>query len=97
MLPARQRTPSPRSPPTARTRLRFYPPTSKGLASPLVGQHQRRLRFIGGRCNDTKIPRATRSAAWAPRCFDTNPGTWHLAIVSQIGVALAVLRPRRDL
>ncbi|MBJ6611683.1 MAG: hypothetical protein JG718_15080 [Candidatus Thiothrix moscowensis] len=66
----------------------FYPSDIKALASLLWANVAPATRFIGGRCND-KEP-ATDSATGrttSSQCFDTNPGTWHLAVVNQIGVS----------
>ncbi|WP_020557932.1 hypothetical protein [Thiofilum flexile] len=68
--------------------LNFYPADIKALASLLWANAAGDTRFIGGRCNDkdpAKDPITGRSIS--SDCFDTNPGTWHLAVVNQIGVA----------
>lgn len=45
-----------------------------------------RARFIGGRCNDREPATDPGTGrVIAGDCFDTNPGSWHLAIVNQIG------------
>jgi hypothetical protein len=45
-------------------------------------------RFVGGRCNDTDPEfDPNNGRALSAKCFDTNPGTWHLAMVNQIGGA----------
>lgn len=67
--------------------LTFYPADIKALASLLWANVDSPSRFIGGRCNDkdpVKDPATGRVTS--SKCFDTNPGTWHLAIVNQIGV-----------
>lgn len=70
-----------------RTKIRFYPADIKALGSLLWAQAHPSTRFIGGRCN-TKSPDADASGHQKDQdCFDTNPGTWHLAVVNQIGVA----------
>lgn len=70
-----------------RTRLRFYPSDIKGLASLLWANADTVSRFVGGRCND-KEPETDASGRFlSPKCFDTNPGTFHLCMVNQIGVA----------
>lgn len=68
--------------------IKFYPADIKALASLIWANAASRTRFIGGRCND-KDP-ATDPATGrviSERCFDTNPGTWHVATVNQVGVA----------
>ncbi|XOF32711.1 MAG: hypothetical protein ACL93V_11840 [Candidatus Electrothrix sp. YB6] len=69
-----------------RTRLTFYPSDIKALATLLWAKTKYSSRFIGGRCNDrnpAKDPQSGR--VLSQTCFDTNPGTWHLAVVNQIG------------
>ncbi|WP_417913200.1 hypothetical protein [Candidatus Electronema sp. TJ] len=65
----------------------FYPSDIKALATLLWAKVSPRPKFIGGRCNvrtpaTDSIGRLIESA-----CFDTNPGTWHLAVVNQIGAS----------
>lgn len=70
------------------TYLTFYPADLKALATLLWAKVRYRSRFIGGRCNDkdpAKDPQTGRILS--PMCFDTNPGTWHLAVVNQIGAS----------
>lgn len=66
----------------------FYPSDIKALASLLWANTRNTTRFIGGRCNDqnpAKDPATGRVTS--SKCFDTNPGTWHLAVVNQIGAS----------
>lgn len=68
--------------------LNFYPADIKALASLLWANAAGATRFIGGRCNEKNPPTDPRTGRMnASQCFDTNPGTWHLAVVNQIGVA----------
>lgn len=67
----------------------FFPTDIKALASSLWAKAPagEAVRFIGGRC-DVKNPKHDSSGRVADaECFDTNPGTWHLAVVNQIGVS----------
>lgn len=65
--------------------LRFYPSDIKGLASLLWAKARARTRFIGGRCNDKNPDKDPENGrVISPLCFDTNPGTWHLAVVNMI-------------
>lgn len=61
-------------------KLTFYPSDLKALATLLWANGAPETRFIGGRCEKD-------SAGRDPDCFDTNPATWHLAIVNQIAVS----------
>jgi hypothetical protein len=66
----------------------FYPSDIKALGSLLWANVRSASRFIGGRCNDqnpAKDPVTGRVTS--STCFDTNPGTWHLAVVNQIGAS----------
>ena len=69
------------------TSLRFFPSDIKSLASLLWARARTVTRFIGGRCN-VKEPEVDEETgrSMSDKCFDTNPGTWHLAVVNQIGV-----------
>lgn len=70
-----------------RTRLRFYPSDIKGLASLLWANADTVSRFVGGRCNDKEPATDANGRFTSPKCFDTNPGTFHLCAVNQLGVA----------
>lgn len=68
--------------------LRFFPSDLKALGSLLWANGKRPTRFIGGRCNISdpeKDPLSGRVIA--SQCFDTNPGTFHLAMVNQLGIS----------
>ena len=66
--------------------LRFYPSDIKALASLLWAQAKTVTRFIGGRCNDHNPEiDSSNGRLISSKCFDTNPGTWHLSMVNQIG------------
>lgn len=70
------------------TRVRFYPSDIKALASLLWAKVPTVTRFIGSRSNDRDPaidPESGRNIS--PQVFDTNPGSWHLSLVNQIGVA----------
>ncbi len=68
--------------------IKFYPSDIKALSSLLWANAASATRFIGGRCNDKDPPAdATTGRVKSADCFDTNPGSWHLAIVNQIGVS----------
>ncbi len=67
------------------TKITFYPSDIKALASLLWAQTKTPSNFIGTRCN-TKDPQMDENGRVIdPSCFDTNPGTWHLAVVNQLG------------
>lgn len=68
------------------TPITFYPSDIKALASLLWAKTNFPTRFIGGRCND-KNPKTDPNTGrlTSGKCFDTNPGSWHLSVVNQIG------------
>jgi len=66
---------------------RFFPSDIKALASLLWASSAPAVRFIGTRCDDKDPARDENGRTLSDACFDTNPGTWHLAVVNQIGVA----------
>jgi len=69
------------------TKIKFYPSDIKALASELWATTSPRVKFIGGRCN-TKMPAVDSIGRIKDTaCRDTNAGTWHLAVVNQIGKA----------
>ncbi|MCB0384948.1 MAG: hypothetical protein KDD43_06115 [Bdellovibrionales bacterium] len=70
------------------TQVKFYPADIKALSSYLFAQQSTPTRFIGGRCN-TKEPKTDSATGRIidQKCFDTNPGAWHLSVVNQIGKA----------
>ncbi len=66
--------------------VKFYPDDVKALATLLWANAPTRSRFVGSRCN-VKKPRTDKNGRILEEgCFDTNPGTWHLVTVNQIGV-----------
>lgn len=67
--------------------LTFTPSDLKALATLLWASAPGQTRFVGGRCNTREPDRDGTLRPTDPDCFDTNPATWHLAVVNQIGVA----------
>lgn len=70
-----------------RTDLRFYPSDIKALATLLWANARSDSRFIGSRSNDKDPAEDEVGRVISPAVFDTNPGTWHLSVINQIGVA----------
>ncbi len=64
----------------------FTPSDLKALSTLLWANGSGRTKFIGGRCNEKKPERDDGMRETRPDCFDTNPATWHLSVVNQIGV-----------
>jgi len=68
------------------TKIRFFPSDIKALASMLWAKVYVPTLFAGGRCDDQKPKRdKTSGRVLSDECFDTNPGTWHLAAVNMMG------------
>jgi hypothetical protein len=70
-----------------RFKIRFFPSDIKALGSLLWASTNPPTRFIGGRCNDKQPKLDENGRVISDAGFDTNPGTWHLTVVNQIGVA----------
>lgn len=65
----------------------FYPADIKALASLLWASANTVTRFIGGRSNDKNPATDANGRVISSKAFDTNPGTWHVVIVNQLGAA----------
>ena len=66
--------------------IKFYPSDIKALASLLWAKSQPKTRFIGSRCEKKNPATDENGRILDQECFDTNPATWHLAVVNQVGV-----------
>lgn len=71
---------------TSAGKVAFYPSDIKGLATLLWAKGNFHSKFIGGRCNTKEASVDEMGRPIELDCLDNNPGTWHLAIVNQIGV-----------
>jgi hypothetical protein len=65
----------------------LYPSDIKALTTLVWSNGDVPTRFIGGRCNDKEAPVDGLGRPSGNQCIDNNPGTWHLAVVNQIGVS----------
>jgi hypothetical protein len=70
-----------------KTKIPLYPSDLKGLASLLWANGSFRTRSIGTRCDTESPPTDENGRIIDQACFDENPGSWHMAIVNQIGVS----------
>ena len=68
-----------------KTKIKFYPSDVKALASLLWANASPTTKFIGGRCNVKNPATDANGRIKDQACRDTNAGTWHLAVVNQIG------------
>lgn len=67
--------------------IHFRPSDLKALATLLWANAAGATRFVGGRCEQKEPDRDGGYREKDPDCRDTNPATWHLSVVNQIGVA----------
>jgi hypothetical protein len=70
-----------------KTRIRFYPSDIKALGTLLWAKAEAPTKFSGGRCDIKEPKQDSNGRVTAQECFDNNPGTWHMTVVNQIGVA----------
>ena len=88
MLPRPVRTISVTSP--SGEEVLMYPSDVKALGTMLWANVQFPTRFIGGRCNKKAADLETDESNGRVKdqdCFDTNPGTLHIAVANQLGVS----------
>lgn len=64
----------------------FYPHDIKALNALLWANASPKTKFVGNRCNTPRPSKNRFGRITDPGCFDTNPATWHLALVNQLGV-----------
>ncbi|WP_228286526.1 ricin-type beta-trefoil lectin domain protein [Vibrio campbellii] len=65
----------------------FYPSDIKALGTLLWAQSSYNTKFIGGRCN-TENPQTDPNGRIIDKdCIDTNPASWHLSVLNQLGVS----------
>lgn len=64
----------------------FYPGDIRALQSMLWANTNLRARFVGNRCNVVRPRRNANGRIIDSKCFDTNPATFHLALVNQLGI-----------
>lgn len=70
-----------------KNKIKFYPSDIKALTSLLWATTESPVRFLGGRCNKKDPEQDENGRIIDAECFDTNPMTWHLALVNQLGRA----------
>ncbi|MDK2123900.1 hypothetical protein [Parachitinimonas caeni] len=69
------------------TKVKLFPSDIKAMGTMLWANSSPSSRFIGGRCNAKDPAKDTNGRIQDQNCFDNNPGTWHQAVVNQIGVS----------
>lgn len=71
--------------PALKKTMQVYPDDVKALVSQLWATARLGAIFIGGRCDD-KFPATDENGRIiASNCFDTNPASWHLALLNWVG------------
>lgn len=68
------------------TQITFYPSDIKALSSLLWAKLNYSNNFIGGRCNEYNPKVDENGRIISQNCFDTNPASFHLALINQIGI-----------
>lgn len=63
----------------------FYASDIKALAAELWGEAKETVKFVGRRCTNHNPPEDELGRSTNDACFDVNPGTWHMAVVNQVG------------
>lgn len=64
----------------------FYPADIKGLAAALYAYSRVNVNFIGARCDEPAPEQDENGRPTGDDCRDTNPASFHLALVNQIGI-----------
>lgn len=68
-------------------KIKFFPEDIKSLGTLLWKQGSYSYKIIGERC-DEQLPEISENGRYTTNtCFNTNPGTFHLSLVNQIGQA----------
>jgi hypothetical protein len=68
------------------TPITFYPADIKALGNLLWARNEYPTKAVGNRCDVKNPKKDSKGRLLDQGCFDTNPGTWHLTTVHQIGV-----------
>lgn len=69
-----------------KTQIEFLPSDIKALATLLWNAERFPRRTLGYRCHKKKPEGSEPGRPSDPACLDTNPGTWHVAVVNQIHI-----------
>ena len=72
--------------PNSDLKINFYPDDLKALSTLLWANSNHGAYFVGGRCNDKDPKKDENGRIISEQCFDTNPGSWHVAVVNKIGL-----------
>lgn len=67
-------------------KINFFPSDIKALSSLIWAGIPSHTKFVGGRCNEENPQTDHNGRIISQDCFDSNPGTVHLALVNQLGM-----------
>lgn len=67
-------------------KINFFPSDIKALSSLVWAEIPSHPKFVGGRCNDEHPETDQNGRIISQDCFDSNPGTVHLALVNRLGM-----------
>jgi hypothetical protein len=70
-----------------KTKVTFFPSDIKALESLLWANGSFKQKLMGTRCTSKKPRSDSNGRMIGQDCFDNNPGSFHLAITNQIGIA----------
>ncbi|CAK9252857.1 unnamed protein product, partial [Sphagnum jensenii] len=73
------------------TQIRFFPSDVKALSAILWSKGSYTKKFIGSICDQENPEKDDNGRVIAPECQGSNPGTWHMAVVNQLGQAKRAL------
>ncbi len=65
--------------------MKLYPDDVKALVTQLWASARIGATFIGSRCDDKKPRTDSQGRILKRDCFDTNPATWHIALLNHLG------------
>jgi hypothetical protein len=68
-------------------KIKFYPADIKALTSLLWASAKFETNFVGGRCRSKDPELSDNDRPIAKDCLDSNPATFHLALVNRIGIS----------
>jgi hypothetical protein len=68
------------------TMITFYPSDIKALSSAAFAEAPPKTYFVGTRCQKSHPAEDSMGRVTDPGCYDVNPGTWHIAIVNEMGL-----------
>lgn len=65
----------------------LFPSDVKAMGTMLWANARFDTKFIGGRCNIKNPDKDESGRIKEQQCFDTNPGSWHISVLNQLGIS----------